>query len=132
MQILIAYVAAGGVFLGLDMIWLGYVARNLYRVQMGDLVAPQFLVAPAALFYALYLGGIVYFAIQPALRTGVWHHAILPGALLGLVAYGTYDLTNLAVIRNWPPALSFIDMFWGALLTALAATAGASVAIRFG
>ena len=132
MQILIAYVAAGVVFLGLDMIWLGYVARDLYRVQMGDLAAPQFQVPPAALFYAIYLAGIVYFAIQPALRTGVWQHAILPGALLGLVAYGTYDLTNLAVIRNWPPALSFIDLFWGALLTALAAAAGAAVAIRFG
>jgi uncharacterized membrane protein len=117
-------------FLGIDMVWLGFVARDVYRTQMGDLVAPSFRLAPAVIFYALYAVGIVYFAILPALRDGQPTQAILAGAFLGLIAYGTYDLTNLAVVRGWPLQLSLIDLAWGAVLTACAAGLGAYAALQ--
>jgi uncharacterized membrane protein len=121
---IVAYVTTAAVFAALDAVWLGYVAREFYRAQMGALLAPQPSMIAAVAFYALYVVGIVYFAVGPALATGSWATALVSGALLGLVAYGTWDLTNLAVVRDWPVALSLVDMAWGACLTAVAATAG--------
>jgi uncharacterized membrane protein len=127
---LIAYAAAAGVFLVADALWLGVVAKDLYRAQIGHLLAPEFRLGPAALFYLMYLGGVVYFAVTPALASGRWQDAVLPGALLGFLAYGTYDFTSWAVMRDWPAGITFIDLAWGTVLTATAATAGALVAIR--
>ncbi|HSA80506.1 MAG TPA: DUF2177 family protein, partial [Geminicoccaceae bacterium] len=78
----------------------------------------------AGLFYALYVGGIVLFAISPALQSQSWRTALVLGVLLGLFAYGTYDMTNLATLRRWPVALVLVDMTWGSLLTGLAASVG--------
>jgi uncharacterized membrane protein len=132
MRLAIAYIAAGVVFLALDLTWLGVIARDYYRREMGDLLAQPFRMGPAVGFYLLYLVGVVYFAIQPALASGRWSDALLPGALFGLIAYATYDLTAMAVVRGWPTTLSYVDMAWGATLTAAAAAAGALVALRFG
>ena len=132
MRLAIAYLAAGVVFLALDLTWLGVIARDYYRREMGDLLAQPFRLGPAVGFYLLYLVGVVYFAIQPALASGRWSDAVLPGALFGLIAYATYDLTAMAVVRGWPTTLSYVDMAWGAALTAAAAAAGALVALRFG
>jgi uncharacterized membrane protein len=124
MRYLIAYGAGALVFLGLDLLWLGVVAKGFYARQMGDLLRAQPSLGVAGLFYALYVGGIVLFAILPALQSQSWRTALLLGLALGLLAYGTYDLTNLATLRRWPVALAAVDMIWGSLLTGLAASAG--------
>ncbi len=112
------------VFLVLDYVWLGIVARNFYAQQLGILMRdnPNFLAA--GIFYAFYCAGIVLFAVQPGLSSGSWMMAACLGALLGLLAYGTYDMTNLATLRGWPVLMSIVDMAWGAVLTGIAATAG--------
>lgn len=129
---LLAYFAASAVFLILDAIWLGLVAKDLYRAQIGHLLAPDFRVGPAAIFYLIYIAGIVYFAITPALASGRWLDALLPGAIFGFMAYGTYDFTNWAVMRDWPAGITFIDLAWGTFLTSAAASFGAAIALRLG
>lgn len=126
----LAYLGAALVFLVADLLWLGTIAKDLYRAQMGHLIASEFRVLPAVIFYLMYVAGIVYFAIAPALASGRWQDAVVPGALLGLMAYGTYDFTNWAVMRDWPVGLTFIDLAWGTALTATAAAAGAALALR--
>ena len=124
MQYLVAYAASAVVFLGLDLLWLGGVARSFYRSQLGPLLRDQPDLAVAGLFYAVYVGGVVLFAVGPALQHGSWVMALLLGAALGAIAYGTYDLTNLATLRGWPATLSAVDLLWGSTLTGLSATAG--------
>ena len=124
MQYFIAYVASAIVFFGLDLLWLGVVAKGFYARQLGDLLSDQPNMAVAGLFYAGYVGGIVLFAVAPALQAQSWTTALVLGVFLGLMAYGTYDMTNLATIRNWPVAMSAVDMLWGSVLTGIAASAG--------
>lgn len=126
-----AYVGAMAGMLVLDAIWLSIMAERLYHPQLGDLVAEDFRVGPAVGFYILYLFGVVYFATMPGLKDGGWRKALLNGALLGLVAYGTYDLTNQATLRHWPGLVTTLDMIWGPFLTALSAVAGLAAAKRF-
>jgi uncharacterized membrane protein len=126
-----AYGGAMAAMLALDAVWLSTMAERLYRPQLGDLLAKDFRVAPAIAFYLLYLFGIVYFAALPALKDGGWRRALVNGALLGLVAYGTYDLTNQATLRHWPVLVTALDLIWGSLLTAAAAVAAHSAAKRF-
>jgi uncharacterized membrane protein len=120
----IAYIATGLVFLAIDAIWLTVAAQRLYRPLMGDLLVDGFRLAPAALFYLIYIAGIVLFAVAPALASERWTTATSYGALLGLFAYATYDLTNQATLKNWPVAVTIADLCWGTCLTAVAATAG--------
>lgn len=120
----IAYITTGLVFLAIDAIWLTLAAQRLYRPLMGEMLLEDFRLAPAILFYLIYIAGIVFFAIAPALADGRWTTATSCGAFLGLFAYATYDLTNHATLRNWPLAVTVVDLCWGTFLTALAATAG--------
>jgi uncharacterized membrane protein len=113
---LLAYGGAMVAMLALDAIWLSTMAERLYRPQLGDLLAKDFRAAPAVAFYLLYLFGIVYFAALPALREGGRRKALVNGALLGLVAYGTYDLTNQATLRHWPVLVTALDLIWGSFL----------------
>lgn len=129
---LIAYIAVAIVFLAADAVWLGVIAKDLYRAQIGHLLAPSFRVGPAAVFYLMYVAGVLYFAVAPALASGRWQDALIPAAVLGFIAYGTYDFTNWAVMRDWPASLTFIDVAWGTVLTAVAAAAGAAIALRMG
>lgn len=131
MRYLVAYLAAGIAFLAIDSIWLFTMADLLYRPLLGDLLAESFNLAPAVLFYLIYIAGIVIFAIRPALASGRWTTAALFGALFGFCAYATYDLTNQATIKNWPVLITVADLFWGTLLTAIAATAGFAATKRF-
>lgn len=124
MTYLIAYVATAVVFFALDFVWLGTVANRFYRGQLGPLMAEQVNIPVAAAFYALYVVGLVIFSVAPALATGSWKTALLYGALFGFFAYATYDLTNLATLRDWPPMLSVVDLIWGTALSGTAATLG--------
>jgi len=127
---LVAWAATFVVMVVIDLLWLGVIARNLYQEGMGELMSPQPRVAAAALFYLLYPVGLVIFAVTPGVQADSVARAAVLGALFGLFAYSTYDLTNLAVIRNWPVALSFIDIAWGTLVSGLSSASGA-IALRW-
>jgi uncharacterized membrane protein len=127
MRFAIAYAAAAVIFLAADAVWLGWIARSFYRDHLGALLLERPSMPVAGLFYAMYIGGIVLFAITPGLRDQSWLAALGFGVTFGLVAYGTYDLTNLATLRGWPMAVSLVDLVWGAFVTGLAATAGYAI-----
>lgn len=131
MKWLIAYGVAALVFGALDACWLGYAGSRVYRPALGDLLAPDFRAGPALVFYALYLGGMIWFAVRPGLADGVGA-AALNGALLGGLCYATYDLTNQATLARWPAWLTVTDIVWGSFATALAASVTTLVARRFG
>ena len=128
--VLTAYASAALAFLTIDAIWLSTMANLLYRPLLGDLLNPGFALAPAVLFYVVYVGGIVFFAIVPALEARLFRKAVINGAALGFVAYATYDLTNQATLRNWPVVITVADLIWGTLLTATASAAGYAAARR--
>ncbi len=127
MKILIAYLATLVVFATIDTVWLGVVARDYYRGALGDLLAPGFNLWAALAFYLVYCIGILIFAVLPALRAESLLTALGYGALLGFFCYATYDLTNMATLRDWPIGMSFVDMAWGTALTATAAVVGTQV-----
>ena len=106
----------------IDLIWLLGVAKNLYRSEMGDLMASEPKLLAGLAFYLLYALGVCIFVILPALSKQSWIYALQYGALFGFFCYMTYDLTNLAVVRNFPTQLAFIDMAWGSFVTALCAS----------
>lgn len=122
-----AYFVALIIFLAMDAIWLGLVARNLYVARMGDLMLAQPRWGVAALFYALFVVGLVYFAITQHLAAGDWRSAALNGALFGFFCYLTYDATNLAVIKGFDTTLAVVDVAWGTILGGV--VAGATVAL---
>lgn len=101
-----------------DMVWLLVIAKNMYRDSMGDLMAEEPKLAAGAAFYVLYAIGVCIFVIMPALAKQSWFDAVLYGALFGFFCYMTYDFTSLAVIRNFPTQLAFIDIAWGSFVTA--------------
>ena len=124
MRYVIAYIATAVVFLSADAVWLGYVARSFYRDNLEGMLLEKPLLDVAGLFYGLYVVGIVIFGVMAGLRDDSWRSAAIYGALFGLFAYATYDLTNLATLKNWPMMVSVVDTVWGAFVTALAATGG--------
>jgi uncharacterized membrane protein len=121
---LTAYVATTIIFLAADAVWLGVVAKKYYAAQLGHLMRPDINMGVAAVFYLFYTIGIVVFAIKPAYAAQNMWHALGYGALFGLLAYGTYDITNMATLKDWPIKMSLIDMAWGTCLTGFAALAG--------
>jgi len=112
------------VFFALDFVWLSTATSRIYQPMLGDLLAKQPKIGVAAAFYLLYVVGIVALAVVPGLQEGSVVGALWRGALFGLLAYATYDLTNLATIRDWPWQISAIDMVWGTTLNSLVAVAG--------
>lgn len=127
-----AYVAALVAFLVLDALWLGTMYSRLYKPQLGALLrdAPQ--VVPAAAFYLLYIAALTVLVVAPAVQTANFLRVIALGALLGLAAYGTYNLTNYATLRGWSVAVTIADMIWGGVASGLAASAGLWAARTFG
>ncbi len=119
-----AFVGTAIVFLGLDFIWLSWISIDFYRESIGAHLAETPNLAAAAVFYLLYLSGLAYFVTIPAVRGGTISSVALSGAIFGLVTYGTYDLTNMATIANWPLEVTVVDMVWGACLTSIASVAG--------
>jgi uncharacterized membrane protein len=133
MKYVIAYLAAGLYMAVVDAVWLTSMI-NTYRQSIGEILLPEGIRAgPAITFYLLYIFGIVWFAVSPALANGgSLQTAALNGALLGLVCYGTYDLTNQATMKVWPVFITVMDMTWGIFLTATAAVAGTLAARWYG
>ena len=120
----VAYATSLIVFLAIDAVWLMTMSQRLYRRYIGDILVDSFNPAPAALFYLIYVAGILVFATAPAFSSGRWTTAAINGALFGFFAYATYDLTNQATIRGWPTIMTVADICWGSLLSAVAATVG--------
>jgi len=129
---LAAYGATAMAMLVLDAAWLGFIAKSFYRDGIGHLMADSPNLVAAGAFYLLYPVGVVLFAVAPAAWSGglvaaadvPWSQAVLAGALFGFFAYTTYDLSNLATLRDWPWRLALVDIAWGTVLTAAAAAAG--------
>jgi uncharacterized membrane protein len=114
------YLIAFVVFFLIDMLWLGLIARNIYQRYIGELLKPDVNWVAAIIFYLLFIGGLVFFVLMPAvsLENGGLVRALLVGALFGLITYATYDLTNLATLKNWPIEITIIDLLWGTFLGA--------------
>ena len=124
---LIAWLATFVVMVVIDLLWLGVIAKSYYQQAMGGLMSPEPRLGAAALFYLMYPIGLVIFAVMPGVAAESVARAALLGGLFGLFAYSTYDLTNLAVVRDWPVTLTFVDIAWGTLVSAVASGAGAWV-----
>jgi len=120
------------IFSVIDTLWLGYMGDRVYRPLIGEVLADKFRLAPAIAFYALYALGLTLFAVLPALKSGDWKTALLWGALFGLFAYGTYDLTNYATLKTWGLKITLLDMTWGVVVSGTASAAAAAVALRLG
>ena len=130
MSWLTQYVVAAVVFCVLDLLWLGTVAEDAYARHLGDLLAPSPNVGAAFVFYAIFVAGLLYFVIHPAVVAGSWRRAAGAGAFFGFVTYATWDLTNLAVLRDFPAALVPIDLAWGTFLAAAVSLTTYAVAHR--
>jgi uncharacterized membrane protein len=110
------YIIAFIVFFIIDLFWLGIVAKNLYREHLGFLLSPSPNWLAAMAFYLLYIVGIIFFVVNPAIEKGSWRYALFAGIFFGFITYATYDLTNLATIKNWPLKITIIDLIWGSSL----------------
>jgi len=126
-RILLTYAVSVPVFFAVDMIWLGVIARGFYRKALEPLLTPNINWTAAIVFYFLFLVGILVFALLPGLKKQSFVYTVSMAALFGFIAYATYDLTNLATLRDWPLLLSMVDMLWGAFLSA--STAGVTYLI---
>jgi uncharacterized membrane protein len=130
MNQLIVYVVTLAVFVSIDLVWLGFIAKNFYAAEIGTLLAEKMNLPAAVSFYLIYAVGLMFFAVQPSLTTGGWFRAAMLGGLLGFVAYATYDLSNLATLRGWSTKLAIVDMVWGAVLSGFTAAIAVFIAER--
>jgi uncharacterized membrane protein len=112
------YFIALPVFFAIDMVWLGLIAKGFYAKQIGHLMKTDINWTAAILFYLLFIAGLVLFVIIPAVEKNSWVHSLLFGALFGFITYATYDLTNLATLKDWPVLVTIVDLIWGAVLAA--------------
>ena len=117
LKLLSSYAIATVFFFAIDMLWLGVIAKKLYREKLGFILSDEVNWTAALVFYFIYIAGILFFAVYPALRNFSWQTALLNGAVLGFLCYATYDLTNMATIAKWPLQIVLIDIVWGTVLT---------------
>jgi uncharacterized membrane protein len=115
------YLLTVPVFFVIDIVWLGVIARGFYRRHLGFILSPDVNWVAAVTFYLIYIAGIIFFAVRPALASGRLSEAALLGGLFGFFTYATYDLTNMATIKSWPLKIVVIDILWGTCLCALVA-----------
>lgn len=127
----IAYISAAIVFGVMDAIWLRWAGPNLYEPVIGEIMAENFRIAPAAAFYLVYLAGMCWFAIKPGLESGQVSTALLNGAILGAVCYATFDLTSQAVFKVWATHISVADILWGTFVTGTSAAIATWVTLKF-
>lgn len=131
LKLLVTYLSTTAVMVLIDLVWLGVIAKPMYQQGIGHLMAEKPNIAAAIGFYLLFPIGLMIFAILPGATDAGWKNTALLGALFGFFTYATYDLTNLATLKNYPLKLALIDMTWGTLVSALAASTGKLVFTRF-
>ena len=122
------YVLTIPIFFVIDIFWLGVIARGFYRRQLGFILSPDVNWLAAIIFYLMYIVGILFFAVRPALNGGSWQQAILLGGLYGFFTYATYDFTNLATIKDWPPIIVLVDIIWGVCLCTIVSALSFAIA----
>ena len=123
-KLLISYALTFVVFFIVDMAWLGFIAKDLYKKYLGGFLSEQVNWTAAVVFYLLFIVGVFIFAIMPSVEKNSVISAVTLGALFGFFTYATYDLTNLATLKGWPITIVFIDIIWGSVLTGIVSTAG--------
>ena len=126
------YFIALPVFFAIDMIWLGLVAKKFIREQIGFLMKTNINWLAAIIFYLLFIVGLVFFVITPAVEKKNWFNALFVGALFGLLTYSTYDLTNLATLKDWPLFLTVVDIIWGMVLSSSVSLISYFIAVKLG
>lgn len=125
------YLISIAVFFLIDMVWLGLIAKNLYAAQIGHLMSPKVNWVAALVFYAMFIAGLVFFVVEPAVAKGSLQYALLAGAFFGLICYATYDLTNLATLKDWPVTVTLIDLAWGTFLNGAVSGVAFIIATKF-
>jgi uncharacterized membrane protein len=123
-KLIFSYILTFAVFFIVDMAWLGFVAKDIYKKYLGNFLSDNVNWIAAFIFYFLFVAGVFIFAILPAIEKDSLRSAIIMGALFGFFTYATYDLTNLATLKDWPITIVFIDIIWGMVLTGIVSTAG--------
>ena len=126
------YFIALPVFLAIDMVWLTLVAKNFYAKHIGYLMAKNPNLFAALIFYLIFIAGLIVFVITPALDKKMWTQTLLAGAFFGLVTYATYDLTNLATVKDWPLIITIVDLMWGMVLSASVSVITYFIAVKLG
>lgn len=126
------YAIAFPVFLAIDAVWLTLIAKNFYSKHIGFLMAKNPNLLAALIFYLIFIAALIFFVITPALDKKMWMHALFAGAFFGFVTYATYDLTNLATLKDWPVIVTLVDLAWGTVLAALVSVITYFIALRFG
>lgn len=129
-QWIITWIAAAVLFLAIDMVWLLWLGRSIYVSEIGDLLRQPPNFGAAGAFYALYVTGLMVMVVWPAVQGGSIGQAALSGALLGLIAYGTYDLTNLAVMKGFTTRIALVDLAWGTVLTGVVSAVATAIGMR--
>lgn len=104
------------IFFAIDILWLGLIAKKMYSKHLGFIMSPSVKWIPAIIFYVLFVIGITFFVISPAIDKQSWSYALLAGMFFGFITYATYDLTNLATLKDWPLVITIIDLAWGSFL----------------
>ncbi len=122
MRLLAQFLVVLIVFFVIDLVWLGVIAKNLYARYLGDMLAPNVNWVAAISFYVLFIIGMMFFVILPAIEKQSIMYALLVGGFFGFITYATYDLTNLATLKNWPLTITIIDLIWGTTLSASVST----------
>lgn len=129
-MIVVAFAVTAVVFLVLDAIWLGVISRSLYQREIGGLLLAKPNFVAAAVFYVIYIAGMVYFCVVPGVVEQSTLRGLMNGAIFGIVAYATYDLTNLATLKGWSTTLVFVDVAWGAAASAAASAVAVAITPR--
>ena len=131
MKYLYLYLIATIIFFAIDMVWLGWLAKDFYWKKLDFILSDQTNWTAAVVFYLIYIAGILYFAVVPGLNAGAWQTALMKGALFGFFCYATYDLTNMALIKGWPLEIVIVDIIWGTVLTGSVAVLSYLLGQRF-
>jgi uncharacterized membrane protein len=118
------YLATLVVFFAVDMFWLGVVSKDFYKKHLGFIMAPEINWYAALIFYFLFIFGVLVFVVLPGIKENEWPMMLVKAALFGLITYATYDLTNLATVKDWPLVITIVDLVWGMVLTSIVSLAG--------
>lgn len=130
MNAIITLVLTAIVFIAMDLTWLGIIAKSFYWSRLGSLLTDDIVWSAIAIFYVVYILGIFYFAINPAIDAASWKIALINGLLLGILCYATYDLVNMGTLKNWSWEIVIVDIIWGGVITAVSSTVGFLIAMR--